>query len=134
MSKALMSLLTSFFMLAGLMIGQAITGSILGTVTDASGALVRSVKITIKNIDTGLELSTTSNNDGDYTFPTVPPGTYEVSARLTGFRTAVTPRLPVEVQKTSRMDFTLSPGSITEQVVVTAEAPLVQSTTSDLGH
>ncbi|MCU1235700.1 MAG: Outer rane receptor for ferrienterochelin and colicin [Candidatus Solibacter sp.] len=134
MSKAWMRLLTSFFILAGIMLGQAITGSILGTVTDASGALVRSVKITIKNVDTGLQLTTTSNNDGDYTFPTVPPGTYEVSAQLTGFRTAVTPRLPVELQKTSRMDFTLSPGNITEQVVVTADAPLVQSTTSDLGH
>jgi hypothetical protein len=124
----------SFFLLTGTIYGQAITGSILGTVRDSSGALIRSARITAKNTDTGVESSTLSNNDGNYTFPTVPPGSYDVSAQLTGFTTSIAKNVPVEVQKTSRMDFTLSPGSVSEQVQVTDTAPLVQSTTSDLGH
>ena len=61
----------SFLLLTGITYGQAITGSILGTVRDSSGALVRSAKITAKNTDTGVESSTLSNSDGNYTFPSV---------------------------------------------------------------
>src|SRR4051812_31998494 len=120
-------LLTASIFLSNKSFGQAITGVIVGSVRDASGAIVQGAKIEAKNLDTGAVLSTTSASEGNYTLATVPPGSYDVSAHLAGFSTAISRKAPVEVQKTSRIDFTLSPGSTTEEVVVTAVAPLVQS-------
>jgi Carboxypeptidase regulatory-like domain len=122
------------FLASGITYGQAINGTVVGTVRDASGALVQGAKISAKNLETGIVLNSTSSSDGNYTIPNVSPGSYDVSAQLSGFTTSVVRQIPVEVQKTSRVDFTLSPGSTTEQIDVTTVAPLVQSTTSDLGH
>jgi len=116
------------------MFGQAITGVIVGTVRDASGAIVPGAKVSAKNVETGIVSVTTTGGEGNYTFPTTPPGTYDVSAQSQGFSTSVVSKVPVEIQRTSRVDFSLNPGTTTEEVVVTGAAPLVQSTTSDLGH
>ena len=118
---------------AGRLSGQAITGTVVGTVSDATGAVVSGAKVTAKNVATGITLSTISGSEGNYTIPNVPPGTYDISAQLTGFNTAVAPKNVVQVQQTTRVDFTLITGSTTTEVTVTAVAPLVQSTTSDLG-
>ena len=114
--------------------GQAIMGTVVGTVRDATGAVVAGAKISAKNDATGTALTTASTSEGNYTIPNVPPGTYDISAQMTGFNTATASRNVVEVQQTTRVDFTLTPGSTNTEVTVTAAAPLVQSTTSDLGH
>jgi hypothetical protein len=69
--------------------GQSISGTVVGTVSDATGAVVGGAKVSAKNIATGVVLSTVSGSDGNYTVPNVPPGTYDISAQLTGFNTAV---------------------------------------------
>src|SRR5262249_52598246 len=122
------------FLASGSIYGQAINGTVVGTVHDASGALVQGAKVSAKNLETGIVLNSTSSADGNYTIANVSPGAYDISAQFSGFTTSVVRQVPVEVQKTSRVDFTLNPGSTTEQIDVTAVAPLVQSTTSDLGH
>jgi Carboxypeptidase regulatory-like domain len=114
--------------------GQAITGTVVGTVSDATGAVVAGAKVTAKNVATGMTLSTTTGSEGNYTIPNVPSGTYDISAQMSGFSTAVAPGNVVQVQQTTRVDFTLATGSTTTEVTVTAVAPLVQGTTSDLGH
>ena len=130
------SLLTGAFLAlsTGVMHGQAITGTLVGTVRDATGAVIPAAQVTATNLDTNVALSTVSGSGGDYTIPTVPPGRYKVSAQITGFATAVNSDVNVQIQQTTRVDFSLSPGQTTQEVNVTAELPLVQSTTSDLGH
>ena len=119
---------------AGKAYGQAIAGTVVGTVRDSTGAVVSGARVSAKNAATGVVQSTLSGSEGNYTIPNVPPGSYDISAQMAGFSTAVASQNVVEVQLTTRVDFTLSPGSTTTEVTVTAAAPLIQSTTSDLGH
>jgi hypothetical protein len=118
----------------GSLSGQAITGTVVGTITDVSGAVVEGAKITAKNNATGIALTAVSGAGGNYTIPNVAPGTYDITAQLSGFTTAVAAQNIVRVQETTRVDFSLTPGAAAQEVSVTAIAPLVQSTTSDLGH
>src|SRR6266576_2178636 len=113
--------------------GQAITGTLLGTVLDSSGAAISGAEVTATNLDTGVSHSTSSGAEGYYTVPSLPPGRYRVTVKFSGFKTGVSPENVVQVQQTTRIDFTLSAGAVTEQVEVTSEAPLVQSTSSDIG-
>jgi hypothetical protein len=114
--------------------GQAITGTIVGTVRDASGAVVADGQVTATNIETNISQPSVSGSTGDYTIPNLPPGRYKVTAQSKGFATSVVPEVTVRVQQASRLDFSLSPGQMTQEISVTGETPLVQSTTSDLGH
>lgn len=118
----------------GTLFAQGVSGTIVGTVRDLSGAVVPVAVVTATNTQTGISHSTVTGGEGGYTIPGLPPGTYKVTAQAKGFSTAVVENGSVLVQETTRVDFTLSPGETTQTVNVTAEAPLVQSTTSDLGH
>jgi hypothetical protein len=113
--------------------GQAITGTVVGTVRDPTGAVIQGAQITATNLATGITQSTVSGPQGNYTIPNLAPGSYKISAQSKGFATSVASNTSVQVQQTTRADFTLSPGQTTQQITVTSEAPLVQSTTSDLG-
>ncbi|HEY6273705.1 MAG TPA: TonB-dependent receptor [Terriglobales bacterium] len=114
--------------------GQAITGTILGTVSDASGGVIGGAKVTVTNQDQGISKTTTTGTDGNYTVTNLAPGTYSVTAQYEGFNTSVSRDNTVQVEQTARVDFSLKPGQVTQEVTVTAQAPLVQSTTSDLGQ
>src|SRR5262249_11976250 len=109
---------------------QAISGSIVGTVHDSSGAVVAGTTVSATNIATGIVQTAVSGTEGDYTMPRIAPGEYKVTAKLTGFSTAVMNNIVVRLEQTTRVDFVLAPGETNQQVDVTAEAPLVQSTTS----
>src|SRR4030095_16514440 len=76
---------------------QTFRGTILGTVTDPNGALVAGAKVTVKNTSTGLERSTTSDDEGNYTIPELPIGPYEVRVEQTGFVPSVVSNVTVEV-------------------------------------
>lgn len=112
---------------------QVIFGSIQGTVTDESGAVVPGARVTVKNVDTGLARSTTSNNAGLYFLGEVRPGTYNLETESTGFARFVQSGIPVRIEDRVRVDVRLRLGQITEQVEVTAEPPLVQSENTTLG-
>ncbi len=115
-------------------LSQGITGTLVGTVRDATGAVLASATVTATNLDTNIAQSTVTGGEGDYTIPNLPPGRYKLAAQSKGFTTSVVAETVVRVQETTRVDFTLSPGATTQEVTVSAMAPLVQSTTSDLGH
>jgi hypothetical protein len=115
-------------------LAQAVSGAVVGTVRDATGAVVPGATVTATNQETGIAQSTVTTGDGDYTLASLPPGTYRVAVQAKGFSTAVAENSSVRVEQTTRVDFTLQPGATTQQINVTAEAPLVQSTTSDIGH
>jgi len=118
---------------AGTAIPQTITGTLLGAVTDSSGAVVVGAKVTVTNSDTGVVNETTTGSEGYYTVPNLPPGRYSVTVEQTGFKTAVVPESSVQVALTTRVDVSLSPGTVSEKITVTGEAPLVQGTTSSIG-
>src|SRR5574340_1335329 len=107
--------------------GQAVSGSLLGTVTDSSGGAVPNAKVTITEMNTGLSRSMQTNASGNYVFPTLEPGTYRVAVELTGFRTAVKEGVNLLVNTSVRADLTLQPGAVNEAITVMAEVPSLQT-------
>jgi len=109
---------------------NANTGEIRGTVTDTSGAVLPGVKVTITNVQTGVSTVSATNGSGIYEVPSLPIGEYQITFAKEGFRPVVRQGIALQVQ-TIGIDATLQVGAATEQVVVTAETPLVQTETSD---
>lgn len=110
-------------------------GEILGTLRDQSGAVVSMAKVTVRGIDTNAEASTLTNAQGNYSFPDLRSGNYEVLTAFKGFRPAKSDALLLRVGDRLRMDLTLEPGQITEQVTVEgAVAPLLETDTSTRGQ
>jgi len=122
--------------LAGLLsvaaLAQTTTGTIRGTVVDETGGILPGVEVTVTNPATGATRLTVSDDEGRYQVPELVPGNYEVSAALTGFTTAVRAGIAMTVNRQARVDLTLSVGEITERVVVTGEAPTVDTTSSTI--
>ncbi len=112
---------------------QAVTGTILGTVKDPSGAVVANATVTITNVNTGLVRTVATDNTGGYLAGLLPPGTYTVSAELTGFKRVTATNVELDVDQKARLDLTLEVGSVTETVNVESAVPLVSTDTSELG-
>ncbi len=94
------------------------TGTITGTVTDPSGAVVRKARITVLNEATNAVRSAETNDDGDFTVALLPPGRYQVKGESAGFRKSIFSDVTVDVDQTVRVDFTLEVGAATEEVRV----------------
>ena len=113
---------------------QTFRGTILGTVTDTSGAAILNAKVSALNVATGVERTTETNGDGSYLIPELPVGTYKVTITLSGFQTTVTNGVVVDVAAQRRVDAVLKPGQMNQQVVVEGETlPQVDTTTNTLG-
>ncbi|MGA8409428.1 MAG: TonB-dependent receptor [Candidatus Acidiferrales bacterium] len=113
---------------------QTFRGSILGTVTDTSGAAVVGATVTIHNVATGIDRITQTNVDGSYLVPELQIGSYDVSVELNGFQKAVTKGVVVDVASEKRIDAILKPGQVNQQIVVQGEdLPQVDTTTNTLG-
>ncbi len=122
------------FLLASLpMSGQTVTGRILGTVTDSSGAAIRGAAVTITDTQRGTTRNLTSDDSGAYVAPNLLPGTYKVRAESKGFKTVERINIPLEVAQDVAIDLVLPPGQANETIVVTEDIPLVNTTTSTLG-
>jgi hypothetical protein len=114
-------------------VGQAVNATLLGTVTDASGALVAGARVTATEMKTGVSRGTTTNDSGNYEFADLPPGQYEVATEKQGFKKAVRSGVDVVVNTDTRVNLTLDPGAISESVVVNAETPILQTDRADVG-
>jgi len=114
--------------------GQAVTGSLLGAVTDDSGAAVAKAKVTIIETNTGIQRSAETNQSGVYVFPGLESGSYSVSAEFAGFRRAARDGLEVSANTTVRANFVLQPGIVTQTVDVIGRAPQLQTDRSDTGR
>ena len=112
---------------------QSVTGTILGTVTDASGAVVSGVKVTILNEGTALARNVTTDASGEYTAPSLPTGRYTVMSEMAGFKALALSNIDVGVDQRVRIDLKLEVGAMSESVSITAETPLVQTSSSELG-
>ena len=104
---------------ASVAFAQVTTGTISGTVTDATGAVVPGAEVTVKNVDTGITRIMTTDERGRYTAPQLPPGNYEVSTSIAGFQTGVRSGITLTLGREAVVNFTLQVGSVTETVEVT---------------
>jgi hypothetical protein len=110
------------------------TASLVGTIHDASGAVVPDATVTLTNTDTGLSQTRMTTAAGLYEFITLRPGTYLVTAEKAGFALALVDRVQVTVGSRTRADLTMTVGQVTEKVQVTAEAPLIDTESSQRGQ
>ena len=108
-------------------------GQVTGRITDTSGAAVAGASVTLANTATNSVRNTLTTEDGDYTFPSVPPGLYNVKAGHPGFKVAEAGNLQVQVEQSVRLDFSLEVGQVSESVEVSAAAQMLQSDDVSLG-
>ena len=114
---------------------QVITGDILGTVRDSTGAVVPAANVTLSAMDTGLKWETTSDDAGNYLFAQLQPGRYSVQASKQGFQTAVITNIELLVTQRPRVDITLQVGAVNQRVEVSAGGvQLLETQTSAMGQ
>ncbi|HEX7961782.1 MAG TPA: TonB-dependent receptor [Terriglobales bacterium] len=113
---------------------QVDTGSIVGTVTDPSGAVVSGAKVTLTNLGTNASLTTTTQGDGTYKFTPVRIGSYKVDVSAQGFQTASQRNITVDVSSNVLANFKLQPGSVTQMVEVTTAAPVLETQNASVGQ
>jgi Carboxypeptidase regulatory-like domain/TonB dependent receptor len=114
------------------MSAQAVYGSIIGTVTDSSGAVVAGAKVTVTNIRKGTSDKTTSNADGNYSVQHLIPDSYSLKIEAPSFATAELPEFRVSADSSVRVDIQMKPQSVATETVVTAEAPLLNTDHADV--
>lgn len=112
--------------------GQVVTGTLVGTIRDSSGAVVPNADVTVTNQNTGVSLNTKSNQVGDYVAPYLGPGSYSVTVKLPGFQTTVSANNDVSVNETRRVDLVLSPGVETQTVEVSGQTLALQTESTSL--
>jgi hypothetical protein len=115
-------------------VAQVDTGALLGTVKDASGAVIPNAKVTLINEGTSLTLTMTTRGDGSYIFTPLKIGTYTVEAEAPGFEKGRNAGVVVNIQQQVVVDFTLVPGAVTQTVEVTSQAPLLQTQNGSVGQ
>jgi hypothetical protein len=113
---------------------QTATGQITGTVRDASGGIVVGVKVTVVNQQTGLSRETRTGADGGYVVPLLPVGAYVVTAEQTGFKTAITSDVQLNVDQIQRIDMDLQAGALAETVEVRSSAVVLDTASATVGH
>src|SRR4051812_27545020 len=134
-SRSLARLLTVLILLASWVVtGRAQTqGAVTGTVTDTSGASIPGANVTVTNTATSGTRNTVTNGDGVYSFPGLPPGSYQLKVELQGFKTAEIPAFKVDIQQTVRMDVSLQVGALNETVTVAGRTVLLNTQSTTLG-
>jgi len=113
---------------------QAVNATLLGNVTDISGAVVPNAKVIITEVDTGVSRTGQTNESGNYSFPNLPPGNYSVSVEASGFKKETRKDITVQVDTTTRTDLQLSPGALTETIEVTGAPPILQTDSASTGE
>src|SRR6202041_3277177 len=110
------------------------TALLNGTVSDASGAAVPAAKVILRNVATSEEWDTQTNSAGLYVFPSVPPGIYRITVTQAGFQTLVVTDLRLDVATSVTKDLQLKVGSVSQQMEVTSEAPVIETSTTGVGQ
>ena len=104
-----------------------VNATVVGTVTDETGAVIPGVAVKITNAGTNISQETTTDSEGRYRIANLQPGDYQITSEITGFRTAVLKGLKLEVNQTARYDITLRVGQISEKLEVVGEVALLKT-------
>src|SRR5690242_6855610 len=115
------------------LLAQGTTGRIVGKVTDAAGAVLPNAKVTLVNEGTSVSRDGKTNENGDYDFDEVPVGTYRLEFDLTGFKKNIRRGVSLDINQVITLNMTMQVGATQEVVDVTSEAPLVETTSTQLG-
>lgn len=110
------------------------TSTILGTVKDQSGAVIAGAGVSVVSLGTNLQRATTTSSSGDYQLSSLPPGRYRLQVTMTGFKTSVIEGVKADVGQQARIDVALLIGSASQQVQVTTEQPLLQTSDAQVGN
>jgi len=113
--------------------GQSTGGRIIGRVSDSTGAVITGANVSLVNEATGVSRQTKTDQSGDYTFVEVAPGNYRVEYVLQGFKKDIRTNVTLDVNQVVTLNATMQPGATQETVEVTSEAPLVDTTSTQLG-
>src|SRR5918993_1556591 len=113
---------------------QTFKATLVGQVTDANGAVVPGATVTVTDQGTGRTQTVTTNDEGVYTIPQLQPGRYDLKIEAASFRPVVQKDLVLETDKTQRVNVQLEAGSVDETITVVADAPVVNTDTSDKGE
>jgi hypothetical protein len=119
---------------AGAAYSQAVSASLLGTVTDSTGAVIPGAKVTVMEANTQVSRTGQSNESGNYQFPDLPPGNYVISVEVTGFKKATQKDVALLVNSAQRVDIQLQPGELTETIEITGAPPVLQTERADTGR
>jgi Carboxypeptidase regulatory-like domain len=114
------------------LVGQAVNGTLLGTITDTSGATVAGAKVLATAAQTGAVHESLSNESGNYSFPDLQPGAYSISAEASGFKRVTQQNIDLVSNSSVRVDLTLTPGNVSETVVVNTAPPELQTDRADI--
>src|SRR5436853_2021173 len=117
----------SLFLFSALAVAQVTTGTISGTITDSTGAVVPGVTVSLKSVEKGISRTIKTDEGGRYRAPELALGSYEITAEVAGFETVVRSGITLTVGREAVVDFTLQVGTIADKITVTGEAPLVQT-------
>jgi hypothetical protein len=131
--RSFLSVCLMFLLAASVAFAQAGRGSISGTVTDPSGALIPGAQVVLLNPDTGVTQHTVTSSAGLYTFISLNPGTYRVTASQTGFASVAQDKITVTVDQVTQVNLTLRVGAISDSVTVTQGVALVEPSNSTVG-
>ena len=114
-------------------LAQVATGSIVGTVTDASGQVVPGAPVTVRDVNRNTTTTLVTDASGGYAVPFLVPGTYDIAVELQGFKSWIRRGVVLQVNDRVRIDVSLEVGAVTESTTVTAESPLVRTGSSEAG-
>jgi hypothetical protein len=121
-----------FFALGAVAFAQTDRGTIAGTVTDPSSAVVSGAKVAIRNLDNGSAFNATSSSTGDFSVPSVPSGKYSVSVTAPGFKAWTTTGIDVRLDSTTKVEVKLEVGNATETITVSAAAEVLKTDNAEL--
>jgi len=126
---------SSFFqlLLTGALWAQTNRAAITGTVTDTTGAVIAGVEVTASNLDTNVATKTTSNQDGIYVLPDLPPGKYSVEFKISGFETERRPSVTLTSTQVAQINASLKVGSVSTSITVTSNAPVLEQERPSVG-
>src|SRR5437868_2707338 len=120
--------------LGQLALSQTTTATISGVVRDPQGGLIPNAAISVVQTETGQTRQTISGAGGDYTISNLPIGTYRITASSAGFKKTVIPSLTLQVNQEAHLDLLLEVGAVSEEVSVTAQAPLLATESTSVGQ
>src|ERR1051325_9382917 len=125
---------TICFALSGVVaLAQFESATLTGVVRDSTGRVIPGVTVRAVNEGTAIEVTTTTNGEGRYVFSNLRPGSYRVVASVAGFKQFVSSGVVLQVNQAARLDIELTVGTVTEQVLVTGEAPVLETESGSRG-
>src|ERR1700676_1438971 len=132
-SATVLSVLAALLLQVSPVSGQTLKGTILGTITDASHAVIPGGAVNITEVNPNFRRTETSNESGFFAFANLDPGTYRLDVEQTGFRKIARTGIALDANTTVRADLELQPGDVTQTVEVSADVSVLQTDRADTG-